>query len=1102
MGDIDPLSTQRTVIPEVTAELAACGFTDAHEIGRGGFGVVYRCIQTALDRTVAVKVLTADLDEGNSDRFVREQRAMGRLTGHPNIVGVLQVGTAPTSGRPYLVMPYYPEDSLDARIRRHGPLSAEETLRLGVKLAGALETAHRLGILHRDVKPGNILITDYGEPALTDFGIARIPDGFHTATGTVTGSPAFTAPEVLAGEAPTPAADVYGLAATLFAALTGHAAFERRSGEQVVAQFVRITTQPTPNLREHGIDEDLSRVIEHAMARTPGQRPAAAMLGEQLQQLQAGRGGPIDDMAVRADPSDDRPESTPVPLIPATAVGSPALERPQFASGGSGRASVPLELTSFIGRRTEVTEAKNLLASCRLVTLTGIGGVGKTRLASRVATSAQRDSQGGVCLVELGELHDGGLLCGVIAAAVGLRPQSRPVLDALIDYLAPRQLLLVLDNCEQIVDAAAKAGETLLRACPHLRILATSREPLGVGGEAVLRVRPLAVPEADRRPSLRGAPRYEALTLFVERAAAAVPGFALTENNVATVAAICRHLDGLPLAIELAAARLRALSPEQILQRLTDRYALLTHGSRSAPSRQQTLRWSIDWSYSLCTAAEQALWAQLSVFAGSFELDAAEQVCLDDLAGEDLLDVLIALVDKSILIREESGSVVRFRLLETIRDYGRDKLREAGQYTQLRRRHGGWCRQLAETADADWISPRQLDWIARLDREQPNLREALDFCLSDIGAESDAALSFASALQPFWFSRGQISEARHWLDRALAHGTATATAVRAKALWRASLVAEAQEDAPAAAALVVQARTLADATAHPTVHAFADLTQALHAARCGRPADARAPLEAAIESFVAQDDVYGQIFALLGLGWTHALQENSAAALFYHERALAITESHGDSVQRSYALWATAVAAWRHDESDRARRLLRQELQLTRQLRDPLMAAIALETLAWIIGAQGDAHRATVLLGAAAALSQAAGTSPVLFPNLAVHHEDCERAARHALGRPAFETAHRDGAALDLDAATEYALGDQRRPAARDAGHLAELTRREREVADLIAAGLTNKSIATRLHISQRTAEGHVEHILTKLGFTSRAQIAAWVTQRSRPAHS
>ncbi|MEV6388869.1 protein kinase domain-containing protein [Nocardia xishanensis] len=1097
MGENDPLDTQRAVIPEVTAELGAAGFADAHEIGRGGFGVVYRCTQVALDRTVAIKVLTADLDEGNRERFVREQRAMGRLTGHPNIAEVLEVGTT-MSGLPYLVMPYYPQDSLDARIRRHGPLSVEETLRLGVKVAGALETAHRLGILHRDVKPGNILITDYGEPALTDFGIARIPAGFHTTTGTITGSPAFTAPEVLSGAAPTPAADVYGLGATLFAALTGHAAFERRSGEQVVAQFVRITEQPLPNLREHGIDDDLAQVIEHAMAREPEQRPSAAVLGEQLQGLQTGRGLPVDEMAVRAE-AEGQPESAPVALIPPTAGHSPVPGLSSSAQSIGAKPFKPVELTSFVGRRAELAEAKSLLSNSRLVTLTGIGGVGKTRLATRVAAGAQRDFADGVWLVELAELRDGGLLPEVIATGLALRPHRRLVLEMLIDHLASRELLLVLDNCEQIVDAVAKVAETLLRACPALRILTTSREPLDIGGESVLRVRPLTVPDPDRQPTLRGAPRYDAVTLFVERAGAAVPGFALTEDNLATVTEICRRLDGLPLAIELAAARLRALSPEQIRQRLTDRYALLTRGSRTAPSRQQTLRWCIDWSYSLCTEAEQAAWARLSVFAGSFELDAAEQICRDDHDGENLLDVLTALVDKSILIREESGPAVRFRLLETLREYGRDKLDETGEYPKMRRRHTDWYRQLAEDAEADWISPRQLDWIARLDREQSNLREALNFSLDDTETEPDAALSFVAALQLFWPSRGQLGEERRWLDRALARGPATDMPLRAKALWRAALVAAAQDDSRALSDLVAQARTLDERTEDSIVHAFAELIQALRVVNSGGPAPALAPLEAALESFTTRDDVYGQLWTLIALGWTQELQGDGAATRPYHEKALAITESHGESVHRSYILWIVAVAAWRRGDHDRAMSLLRQQLQLTRHQKDLLLGGIALEILAWVVGSQGNARRAAVLMGAATAQSRSTGIATVPFATLMVHHDDCERATRHELGRRAFETAFRAGAALDLDTAIGYALEEQTQATTPGPGPSTELTAREQEVAGLIADGLTNKAIAARLSISLRTAQGHVEHILTKLGFSSRAQIAAWVAERSRP---
>ncbi|MGQ4619372.1 protein kinase domain-containing protein [Nocardia sp. R7R-8] len=1100
MGEIEPSTTHRDVIPAVTVELAAAGFADAEQIGHGGFGAVYRCNEVALDRTVAVKVLTADSDEANLERFVREQRAMGRMTGHPNIVGVLQVGTT-SSGLPYLVMPYYPEGSLHARILRHGPLSPEEAIRLGIKLSGALDAAHRLAVLHRDVKPSNILISDYGEPALTDFGIARIAGGFRTAQGNIAGTPAFTAPEVLAGQEPTPGADVYGLGATLFAALTGHAAFERRSGEQVVAQFLRITTQPTPNLTEHGVDEDLSLVIEHAMDRSAEQRPTAVALGEQLQQLQAKRGLPVDEMALRAEANAEHAAAA--PKISLAAGRSPVRGCDPLGASVGSRGTIPAELTSFVGRRSELTDTKNLLASARLVTLTGIGGVGKTRLALCAAASVQRNFHDGVWLVELGQLHNGALLTGMIATTVGLRPQGKPVLEVLIDYLTSRQLLLVLDNCEQIVDAAAKVAETLLKACPKLRILTTSREALNVGGEAVLQVRPLTVPNPDREPSLRNARRYDAITLFTERATAVEPNFALTEDNIATVTEICHRLDGLPLAIELAAARLRVLSPVQLLARLTERFALLTHGSRGAPSRQQTLRWCMDWSFSLCTPAEQKLWARLSVFAGSFEFDAAEHVCRCGLQGGDLLDTLTALVDKSILNREERDTVARFRLLETVRDYGRDKLQQLGEYPQLRRRHADWYRQLAEQADVDWISPRQLDWIVRLDREQPNLREALNFCLADTGA----GISFAAALQPFWLSHGQAGEARHWLDRALNSSPATPTVVRVKALWRTSVVAETQNDSRAASDLVAQARQLAAATEDPIVHAFADLAEGMHKVFDGEPARASVPLEAALESFTTHGEVYGQIWALFALVWAHELQQDSVTAIAYEERVLAITEYCGDAVHRSYALWVTAVAAWRQGDPDRALRRLRQGLQLIRQLKDSLMGAMALETLAWIVGARGSARHAAVLLGAAQALSRSTGTSTVLFTNLTVHHDDCLAAARRTLGEKAFETAYREGARLDFYAAIDYAVEPQYRTAARGLGPSAELTTQERKVADLVAEGLTNRAIAARLSISPRTAQGHVEHILTKLGFTSRAQIAAWTVGRSRtgqtelPAH-
>ena len=327
MGDVDSHATQRGLIPDIPAELRDAGFDDAAEIGHGGFGVVYRCVQPVLDRTIAVKVLTSDLDPDNLDRFMREQRAMGRLSGHPNIVQILEVGTT-ASGRPFIVMPYHAKDSLEALIRRHGPLNWRETLSIGVKLAGALDAAHRVGTLHRDVKPANILLTDYGEPQLTDFGIARIAGGFETATGVITGSPAFTAPEVLEGATPTVASDIYSLGATLFCALTGHAAYERRSGEQVVAQFLRIASEPVPDLRDQGLPDDVAQPSKWRWrAIPPIVRRPLRRFGERLREIQRRTGSEVDQMAQPVELGVERREPpaapirrhlTPTPPTPAT----------------------------------------------------------------------------------------------------------------------------------------------------------------------------------------------------------------------------------------------------------------------------------------------------------------------------------------------------------------------------------------------------------------------------------------------------------------------------------------------------------------------------------------------------------------------------------------------------------------------------------------------------------------------------------------------------------------------------------------------------------------------------------------------------------------
>ncbi|MGF6881370.1 putative ATPase/DNA-binding NarL/FixJ family response regulator [Nocardia sp. GAS34] len=1074
MVESNPFQTQRDVGVAAVTELSAAGFEDAEEIGRGGFGEVYRCSQRALDRVVAVKVLTGEVDE-NRARFFREQRAMGRLTGHPNIVDVLEVGET-ASGLPYLVMPYHSHGSLDARIRRDGPLSVGEALHLGVKIAGALETAHRAEILHRDIKPGNILLTDYGEPALTDFGIAHIAGGFETATGTVTGSPAFTAPEVLNGDAPSRASDVYGVGSTLFCALTGHAAFERRSGEQVVAQFLRITRQPVPDLRKSGMPEGVRAVIEAAMSRDSRNRPTAAELGRQLQQVEHNHGFVVDEMALRGDAGANRVSAV---------MSMPVVE--------SGIGNLPLELTSFVGRRIQVAEVKNLLAGSRLVTLTGMGGVGKTRLALRVAHKVKGDFADGVRLVELGGLRDTTLVVDVVAAALGLRNQSaRPMLEVVAESLASRNLLLVLDNCEQVIDAVATLTESLLRTCPQLRILATSREALSVGGESVFAVPPLGIPD----PTDKSAARSDAVTLFAERAAAAVPGFDVTDDTKLTVARICARLDGLPLAIELAAARLRTMSPQQILSRLDDRYDLLTRGRRGAPMRQQTLRLCIGWSYDLCTPVEQLLWNQLSVFACGFEPDAAEQVCGTDLTESELFDALSALVDKSILIRDETDGAIRFRMLETVQEYGKEKAEASGKYLEYARRHRQWCERLATQAETEWVGPHQLPLVARLERELPNLRKALEFSLAE---SNDCTLRMTAALHMFWTLRGRLSEGRHWCERALGHTTGAPTTDRAKALHVAGVTAAMQGDLPVVTDTMTQLRTLAEQTAEPLVAALlahAEGNMCL-AGGNGDLARAGALLADAVDTYEASGNLKLQLDARISLGWAYAVHGDTERALADLDKGLAITESAGETMLRAWLSWAAGFTVWRRGDPERAMHLLQQGIRSSRLVADPLVAGACLETLAWIAADQHHARRAAVLMGAANSLGRVTGGSALMFRDLHVYREECVRSSRKALGERAFVAARQRGAAMSFDTAAGFALGERAEATEPDFRSAGNLTKREHQVADLVARGLTNKAIAARLVISQRTAEGHVEHILRKLGFTSRLQIAAWAAEHN-----
>jgi non-specific serine/threonine protein kinase len=740
------------------------------------------------------------------------------------------------------------------------------------------------------------------------------------------------------------------------------------------------------------------------------------------------------------------------------------------------------------------------------VTLTGIGGVGKTRLALRAAADLSRAFRDGVYLVELADLRDPALLRHTVAGALGLREQPRDGQTSfLVEYLAPRQVLLVLDNCEHLIDGCAALAGELLRGCPRLRILATSGQSLGVGGENVVLVPSLAMPDPDGPPPTPQAlEQYEAVTLFVERASAAVPTFAVTEQNCAAVAALCRGLDGIPLALELAAVRLRALTPAEILGRLSSRYGLLTRGDPTAPARQQTLRASMDWSWELCSAQEQSLWARLAVFTGGFELDAVEGICSDEhLPPAAVLDLVASLVDRSVLGRgEECGSHVRYRMLETIRQYGQEKLEEQGELHTCRRRHRDWYAELAARAEGDWISPRQLEWAARLRREHPNLRAALEFSVAD-PKEAAAGMRIASALEQHWVAWGRMSEGRHWLGRALAHPTATAVE-RARALRLDAWLALLQSDTTEAARLLDEAKPLADAAGDDVSRAYVLQTSGMLAMYQEDLRSAVDVLDQAAAMFRSAGHTMGQVHTAFLLGMNLGLAGVMERATEAHQECLALTEPLGELWFRSYSLWALGLDAWRTRDQPRAAALEKDSLRMKRDLDDQVGIALCLEVLAWLATTEHDAERSPTLLGAADAIWQVVGMSLTETPFFATYRAEGEAAARQRLSARAFEAAFRRGAQLAPTDAIALALEEvvpaRAKPATPEES--TGLTRRELEIAELVAQGMSNKAIAGRLVISTRTVEAHVDHILTKLAFTSRSQIAAWMGERTAEARA
>jgi non-specific serine/threonine protein kinase len=689
------------------------------------------------------------------------------------------------------------------------------------------------------------------------------------------------------------------------------------------------------------------------------------------------------------------------------------------------RHNLPVPLTNFIGRDQEIVELLRLMASTRLLTLTGAGGCGKTRLALELAANVLDRFPDGVWVVDLAAICNPDLVTQAVASVLDVREgPNRPIGDALSDYVRNRQMLLVLDNCEHLITACAQLADALLRTAMRLCILATSREGLGITGETHWRVPSLSVPEPLQAASAGTLVRYDAVRLFVERAAAVDPAFTVTGANASMVAQVCHRLDGIPLAIELAAARANMLSLEQIDSRLNDRFRLLTGGSRTAVARQRTLKATVDWSYDLLSDSERQLLRRLSVFAGGWTIEAAEEVTSGNGSErEDVLDFLSRLIDKSLVnVESDIGETRRYRFLETMRQYARERLLQSGEAERLRDRHLAFFRELVQRAEPELTRAGQVSWLNRLQREHDNLRLALEWCLA-APERGEQSLELAAALWWFWMKRGYLREGQECLERALAASGQAALALRARALMSLGSMTFFQGDLVRARVLLEESATLGRTAGDLSVVGFSLGMSALAGLESG---DSAACVEIATEGQAAARAsaspwMQGPALACLAYEAMHEGDFDRAGRL--HEEALELTRRHGEKWGMGISLSDLAVLRVVQQRHAEARALCAEGIVLYQDFGDRLGIAWCLGVLSGAEAAEGRTLRAARLRGAMEGLLEIVG-APV---QASYHRWVGDRsldAMKDGLGDSVFQAALAEGRSMSLSRAIQFGLED------------------------------------------------------------------------------
>ncbi len=910
------------------------------ELGRGGMGHVFLANHTSLGRRAALKVLapTFAADAAFRERFVRESQLVAAIE-HPNMIPIYDAGEA--DGVLFIAMRYVEGYDLMQLIAREGPLTPERALEIVGQVAAALDAAHAREIVHRDVKPANILIdSPSARTFLTDFGVAKRAQAEEAGSDVFVGTVDYASPEQIQGQPTGIATDVYALGCVLYVALTGARPFPKDTDVAVIYAHL-LEPPPAVTATRSELPAAVDAVVAIALAKDEGGRyPSCGEL------VAAARDALRTTVTVVGPPA------------------GPALELPRAPGvGGRRRAGLPDAVGPLIGREIELAAATEALASdeVHLLTLTGTGGSGKTRLALEVAAALRDSFHDGVAFAGLASLNDPALVLQAIAAALGVEEHGGgDLLEAVAAELGDEQVLLVLDNFEHLLPAASIVADLLLQA-PLLKVLATSRSALRVRGEREQAVFPLALPDpADDLDSLTRSP---AVSLFVERAREVDPSFGLDVENAAAVAEICRRLDGLPLAIELAAARTKLLSPQALAARLENRMQLLTGGARDLPSRHQTLRGTIDWSYELLEPQAKALLARVAVFVDGFTLEGAERVCAsEELEANSIMDALSALADEH-LVRPRDGAEgePRFDMLETIREYALFRLIERGELDELRRRHAAYCVDLAELAEPELVGRDQAAWARRLDDETGNMRAALAWSLD--AEELEPGLRIAGALYRLWSIRGQLHEARRWLDQALRGEPDVPPTVLARATFAAGYSALGQGDFAEAAKRFER-----------SLEGFRSVDDEAGVALClvqlgwlltvrGELEEGAARSEEGLELATRLGKRRTASVALSNLGDAAFAAESWTVASERHDEALAVRRELGDARIVADSLLKSGRAQALQGDHERAVASLEEGLAFARELGDGWTTSVALASLGFVELVAGEVVRADELLG-------------------------------------------------------------------------------------------------------------------------------------------